>query len=397
MSVRVFLPAAVTTVLALGFALLYRGPQAVVLTAILGVLEVSLSFDNAVVNASVLQRMTPLWQRMFLSVGVLVAVFGTRLLFPLLIVAISAHVGPVTALDLALHPPDGGAAHFPDGRPSYATLLQDANPKIAAFGGVFLLLLFLNFISTEHDITWLAWPERVAERLGRLMMFPVIVTLIVLTLTAGVIAPDDKAAVVMVAGALGMITYFVVDGLGMHFASERSSMGPANTTVIVGRAAFFGFWYLEVVDASFSFDSVLGSFAVTTDPVIIALGLGAIGAVFVRSITVFMVRQRILSQYVYLEHGAHWAIGALALVLLYSTGHHVSEVVTGLAGVAIIALAIASSMRRRRRQRHQPPGDPTEHLLPAEFTVPVTVYAPAASFPAGSSPDRHVVDRPRSR
>lgn len=380
MSVRVFLPAAVTTVLALGFALLYRGPQAMLLTAILGVLEVSLSFDNAVVNATVLQRMTRFWQRMFLSVGVLVAVFGTRLLFPLIVVAAGAHLGPGTALNLALHPPPDGAATFSDGRPSYATLLQEANPKIAAFGGIFLLLLFLNFVGTEREVTWLAWPERLAARLGRLTTFPVIVTLSVLMVTAGVIAPDNKADVVMVAGALGMITYFVVDGLGMHFATERgNAMGPANATLVVGRAAFFGFWYLEVVDASFSFDSVLGSFAVTTDPVIIALGLGAIGAVFVRSITVFMVRQRILSEYVYLEHGAHWAIGALALVLLYSTGHHVSEVVTGLLGVGIILLAIACSVRRKRRQRRQPPSDPAEDLSPAE------VHGRACSYPSRTS------------
>ncbi|RJO77604.1 DUF475 domain-containing protein [Nocardia panacis] len=350
MFVRVFGLSFGVTVVALLAALIYGGPQALVLAAILGVLEVSLSFDNAVVNAGVLQRMTPKWQRLFLTAGVLIAVFGMRLLFPLLVVAIGAHIDPIKALDLALNPPADGAAYFADGRPSYVTLLNEANPKIATFGGMFLLLLFLNFVCAERETPWLSWLEKPLARVGKFPMFTVVVALMVLVVTAGLIAPDPKADVVMVAGALGMVTYFVVDGLGNYFDNEESN-GPARATVVTGRAAFFLFLYLEVLDASFSFDGVIGSFAITADPIIIALGLGLIGAMFVRSITVYLVRKGTLSEYVYLEHGAHWAIGALAFVLLYSTGNHTDEITTGLIGVVIIAAAFATSIVHNRRQR----------------------------------------------
>jgi uncharacterized protein len=281
---------------------------------------------------------------------VLIAVFGMRLLFPLIVVAISAHLGPMQALNLALHPPSGGALSFPDGQPSYEALLNDANPKIATFGGMFLLLLFLNFVCAEREATWLGWIERPLARLGRFTMFPVVVSLIVLVIVAGAVAHDDKADVVMVAGALGIVTYLLVDGLGAHFEHEHST-GPSRVAIATGRAAFFGFLYLEVLDASFSFDGVIGSFAITADPIIIALGLGLIGAMFVRSITVYLVRKGTLADYIYLEHGAHWAIGALAALLLWSTGHPINEIGTGLIGVAIIAAAFVSSIVYNRRQR----------------------------------------------
>jgi len=354
MFIRVFAPSFLVAIAALVVALIYGGPQALVLAAVLGVLEVSLSFDNAVVNAGVLERMSRFWQRMFLSVGVVIAVFGMRMLFPLIVVAVSAHLGPVEALNLALHPPSGGADFFPDGQPSYETLLNDANPKIAAFGGMFLLLLFLNFICAERETTWLSWIERPLARLGRFSMFPVVVSLTVLVVVAGVVAPDQKADVVMVSGALGIVTYLLVDGLGAHFEHEQST-GPSRVAIATGRAAFFGFLYLEVLDASFSFDGVIGSFAITADPIIIVLGLGLIGAMFVRSITVYLVRKGTLADYIYLEHGAHWAIGTLSVILLWSTGHRVNEITTGLIGVAIIAVAFACSIIHNRRERRRGP------------------------------------------
>ncbi|WP_084526533.1 DUF475 domain-containing protein [Nocardia vaccinii] len=351
MFLRVFAPSFIVAIAALVAALIYGGPQALVAAAVLGVLEVSLSFDNAVVNAGVLQRMSVFWQRMFLTVGVVIAVFGMRLLFPLIVVAIGAHLDPIQALNLALHPPAGGAHYFPDGMPSYETLLNEANPKIATFGGMFLLMLFLNFVCTRREITWLSWIERPLAQLGRFAMFPVVVSLIALVLVAGIVVPDGEATVVMVAGALGIVTYLLVDGLGAQFDTEPT--GPSRAVVATGRAAFFGFLYLEVLDASFSFDGVIGAFAITADPIIIALGLGLIGAMFVRSITVYLVRKGSLADYVYLEHGAHWAIGALAAILLWSTGHAIDEVTTGLIGVAIIFLAVLCSWMYTRRQSGQ--------------------------------------------
>jgi uncharacterized protein len=343
-------------VTAVGLALgaLYGGATGLAVVAILAVLEVSLSFDNAVVNATILVRMNPFWQKIFLTVGVAIAVFGMRLVFPLLIVGITAKLSPVQAIRLALEKGD------PHQHGTYGYLLHQAHPAIAAFGGVFLLLLFLEFILEEREITWLSWLERPLAKIGRLDQLAVVLTLIVLAVSAYVLAPDDKISTVLLSGILGMATYLTVNGLGEFFETEESDVvaeavaagrpsgGGRAVAQAVGKAAFFLFLYLEVLDASFSFDGVVGAFAITSDPIIIAIGLG-VGAMFIRSLTVLLVRRGTLAEYVYLEHGALWAIGALAVVLLITMKYEVPEVVTGLIGVGFIGAALISSIVRNRR------------------------------------------------
>jgi hypothetical protein len=321
--------------------LLYGGANGLLLVAILIVLEVSLSFDNAVVNAKVLERMSPLWQRLFLTVGVLIAVFGMRLAFPLLLVGLTAHIGPISAVKLALEQGDVSEVG------SYAYLLHDAHPLVAAFGGMFLLLLFLNFVfDPGRELHWLRWLELPLARAGALETAPVAVALSALAAAAYFLAEDARG--VLFAGVLGVVTYLTVDGLGRLFAVPATS-GPSGLVRATGRAGFFLFVYVNLLDASFSFDGVLGAFAITRDPVVILLGLG-VGALYIRSLTVFLVRRGTLGRYVYLEHGAMWAIGALGVVLLVSIKHATPELVTGLIGVGFIGLAYASSVAHNRRR-----------------------------------------------
>jgi hypothetical protein len=361
---RIFGLSLVVTVLSLGVAFLYGGPIALALCLILAILEVSLSFDNAVINATILEKMSEFWQRIFLTVGILIAVFGMRLIFPLAIVWVTAGLDPVQAFDLALNPPAGDAAYFPDGSPSYETLLTDAHPQIAAFGGMFLAMLVLNFILEERELTWLTWLERPLARAGKLDMVSVVIAGVGLILAAEFLADENDRSTVLLAGLLGMVIYIAVDGLGSMFHAEEhaeeAAGGPSGLAKATGKAGFFLFLYLEVLDASFSFDGVIGAFAITSDPIIIALGLGLIGAMFVRSITVYLVRKGTLSEYVFLEHGAHWAIGALALILLVSIGVHINELITGLIGVAFIGAAVISSIRRNRKEDEQKPATASE-------------------------------------
>jgi uncharacterized protein len=346
-------------VVGLALGAIYGGATGLALTAILAVLEVSLSFDNAVVNATILVRLNPFWQKIFLTVGVAIAVFGMRLLFPLLIVGITAKLNPVEAIRLALEKGD------PDTPGTYGFLLHEAHPAIAAFGGVFLLMIFFEFIFEEREITWLSWLERPLARIGKLDQLSVVLTLVVLVITAYTLAPDNKVSTVLVSGALGLATFLVVNGLGEYFdtdeeledelaemeaeqAQRRKGGGVSPVVGAAGKAAFFLFLYLEVLDASFSFDGVVGAFAITSDPIIIAIGLG-IGAMFIRSLTVYLVRKGTLSEYVYLEHGAFWAIGTLAVLLLITIEYDVPEVVTGLLGVGLILAAFITSVVRNRR------------------------------------------------
>ncbi|MEV5186927.1 DUF475 domain-containing protein [Streptomyces werraensis] len=340
---------AVTAVGLVG-GVLYDGWAALGIVAILAVLEISLSFDNAVINAGILKKLNAFWQRIFLTVGILIAVFGMRLLFPVVIVSVSARLAPQEAVHLAL-----------TDKERYQELVTDAHPSIAAFGGMFLLMIFLDFVLEDRETKWLGRVERPLARLGRIDMLSVCVALVVLLVTSMTFATQahqhgghhaDKAQTVLVSGVAGLVTYLVVHGLSGFFearlAGERSGEASGRSGVaLAGRAALFTFLYLEVLDASFSFDGVIGAFAVTNDIVLMALGLG-IGAMYVRSLTVYLVRQGTLDDYVYLEHGAHYAIGALAAVLLVSIRYEVNDIVTGLIGVTLIGAAFWSSVRLNR-------------------------------------------------
>ncbi len=360
-------------------AFMYGGTTGLTVAAILGVLEISVSFDNAVVNATVLGGMSQFWQKIFLTVGVLIAVFGMRLAFPLIIVGITAHLSPAEAVRLAL---EKGSVHHPG---SYAYLLHQAHPAIAAFGGMFLLLLFLDFIFEEREITWLSWLERPLARIGKLDQLSVVVASVLLVVAATRFAPDGKAVSVLISGVLGMVTYILVNGLGGLLEDGEDGQDEAEAALLpgvpakpvrtndglalkVGKAAFVSFLYLEVLDASFSFDGVIGAFAITSDPIIIAIGLG-IGAMYIRSLTVFLVRKGTLGEYVYLEHGAQWAIGALSVLLLLTIKYEVPEVVTGLIGVGFIGAALLSSIVRNRREPDTSVDGATEDLDPAPAAV----------------------------
>jgi len=243
-------------------------------------------------------------------------------------------------------------------------------------------MIFLDFIFEERDFVWLQWLERPLAKIGSLDQLSVVISLAVIAASAEFLASDEDRTRVLLAGVLGLMTYLLVNGLSDLFSIEEdedddeedeeeaeaeptpavqgsSGRATAQVALATGRAAFFLFLYLEVLDASFSFDGVIGAFAITSDPIIIAIGLG-VGAMFIRSLTVFLVRKGTLAEYVYLEHGALWAIGALAVILLITIEYEVPEVVTGLIGVAFIGAALASSIVRNRRTDDEEPAAPDQ-------------------------------------
>lgn len=321
--VRAFRISATMSVVGVLAATIVAGPRVGLVVAVLAILEISLSFDNAVVNAKVLARMDAKWQRLFLTVGIVIAVFGMRLVFPLVVVGLAGHLGPVDVVKLALHHPH-----------EYAETLNSAHPAIATFGGLFLLMIFLDFVLQEREITWLSRIEERIAKAGQLRAIsPLVglVTLLVVTPTLG----SGHEQQVLFSGVAGLATYLAVTA----FSDVAGVDG-------VG-AGLVGFVYLQLLDASFSFDGVIGAFAITDKIFEIALGLG-IGALWVRSATVYLVKRGTLASYVYLEHGAHYAIGALAVLLLVTIQHEIPELVTGGLGLGIIGLALGSSIRYRR-------------------------------------------------
>ncbi|TEU23393.1 DUF475 domain-containing protein [Alkanindiges illinoisensis] len=317
--------------------------SALAIVGILAVMEVSLSFDNAVVNASILKHWDQFWKTLFLTVGMIIAVFGMRLVFPLVIVAVTADMGMVEVAQLALNDPK-----------TYSAKLMEHHSEIAAFGGMFLLLVFLNFLfDADKEVHWYHWLETKLSILGRSGTAATLVALLAL-IAALRIVPENMQFAVFMAGIWGIVVYQAVDLLSSilegesHDAEDGVDIGKA-----VQRGGIAGFIYLEVLDASFSFDGVIGAFAITSDVVIIMLGL-AIGAMFVRSMTIYLVEKGTLDEFIYLEHGAHYAIGALAIIMLMSMHFHIPELVTGLIGVAFIGWSLWASIVHRRKASHDP-------------------------------------------
>lgn len=359
---RIFAGSLIVTVLALIAGYIYGSWEALLLVLLLGVFEVSLSFDNAVINARILEKLSDFWQKLFLTVGILIAVFGMRILFPLVIVGVTTGLNPLQAWNLAME----GGDIATEG--TYANILHAAHPQIAGFGGIFLLMLFLDFIFEERDIKWLSWIERPLAKIGGIDYAAVIVSSAALLAVSSQMG--DNAATVLIAGIAGMITYLLVNALGSYFENrleaDEEKTRISGVTKLVGKAAFFSFLYLEVLDASFSFDGVIGALAISTDPIIIALGLGLIGAMFVRSITIYLVRKGTLNDYVYLDHGAHWAIGALATLLIVSIITPVPEIVIGLIGIVLIAASFIASVVRNKRVAREGGADAEEEIPTSE-------------------------------
>ena len=133
-----------------------------------------------------------------------------------------------------------------------------------------------------------------------------------------------------------------------HLLKYDSAQGRYALADTVKCSGLIGFMYLELIDASFSLDGVLGAFALSKDILIITIGL-FIGAMFVRSLTIMLVEKKTLAKFLYLEHGAHWAIGALAIIMLISTVREIPEVVTGLIGLFFIVTALISSIIHNKK------------------------------------------------
>lgn len=297
---------------------------------LLALMEVSLSFDNAVINASILQRMDPKWQNRFLTWGMPVAVFGMRLLFPVLIVAMASHLSLQAVTVMAIDQPD-----------AYAQLLGAAHVKISAFGGIFLLMVFFSFImDAEKKVHWLSWIEKPLAGYGVIDGITCVMAIGTLCLLQHFIPGAAGKLEVLMFGLAGVMTFMLIEGL-----SALTGLGDEKA-ITGGLASLI---YLEVLDASCSFDGVIGAFVLTNNIVLIMIGLG-IGALAIRSLTLYLVRGGQLKEFIYLEHGAHYGIGALAAIMLTDIFYPVPEPVTGMMGMSFILLSLVSSVRHNRKK-----------------------------------------------
>ncbi|NPA55043.1 MAG: DUF475 domain-containing protein [Epsilonproteobacteria bacterium] len=318
---KYFYSSTVFLLIGLYIAYILEGFAGVYIAALLALLEVSLSFDNAVVNAKILQTMQPIWQKRFMTWGMIIAVFGMRFLFPILIVMIVAHLGFLETLDIALHDPQ-----------KYHHILSANEKLIFAFGGAFLLMVFFDFFFEKKEIKWIKLIEdnKVTNSLGKISN----IELILATIIGIVLTYHTRSYQIAIAFYLGLLVHSLLVSVDELFDSEAIKNG------------LMGFVYLEVLDASFSFDGVIGAFALSQNIFLIMIGLG-IGAMFVRSLTIFLVEKGVLNEYKYLEHGAHYAIAILAVIMLLKIFFHISEEITGTIGILLISISFVHSFNNK--------------------------------------------------
>jgi len=307
------------------------GIETTIIVLILWVLEVSLSFDNAVVNATILKKMTAKRQQRFLTRGIAIAVFGMRIIFPLIIVAIVAGISPIAAFNLALFDPT-----------NYANILTGAHATIAGFWGTFLLLVALNFfLDREKDIHRLHHTEKYLQKIGFLKSIEIVITLLVVY-TIATFLPSKEQLPFLIASIRWTVIFVFIEGIAKMLQTSKGGMND------IHKVWLSLFLYLEVLDASFSFDGVIGAFALSKNIFVIALWLG-IGAMFVRSLTIFFVRKWTLAKYKYIEHGAFRAIFALAAIMLLGTLIEIPEIVTGGIWALCIWAALWHSIKENKK------------------------------------------------
>lgn len=303
----------------------------VISALMLCILEVAVSLDNAVVNAGVLKDMDEVWRRRFLTWGMAVAVFGMRLVFPIAIVSIAGGIGPFEAINLGLFEPK-----------KYQDLLTSVNTQVMAFGGAFLLMVFSShFIDHEKEVHWIPGIGHLLANIGKHGTAKTVVPIIAILLFSSFLGAEKQ--VFLTSAFWGIVTYLLVDGLSDLFNVDDGATA-------VGRTGLAGFMYLEVVDASFSFDGVIAAFAITDNFLIIMLGL-SIGALFVRSLTIMLVEKGTLSEFRYLEDGAFWGIGWLVIAMFLHVLHiELGEVTVAGGAAAAIGLAVWHSVRANKKE-----------------------------------------------
>lgn len=336
---RIFWVSGLLTLALSAYVTLQLGPAWLWIFIILVVLEVTFSFDNAVINSKVLARMSKRWQAIFLTVGIFIAVFLVRFLFPILIVMVASGHTYNEVLDMALNNPE-----------KYSETLHHAAPLIDAFGGSFLIMIGISYFMDRHkDIHWLGRIEHTLAAAGKYENLKAFVMLSVALILYSTVDPEYRLTV-LIASIAGILLHMGLEVFGGYFESKQS-----NAKVLTGMAAFTSFLYLEVLDASFSLDGVIGAFAITDHILLIVAGLGA-GALWVRSLTVYLLRAGTLSKYRFLEHGAHWAILILGIIMFVKLYHiEPPEWFTGSIGLLFIAAAVTSSIlveKRRQKQLH---------------------------------------------
>ncbi|MBW6517352.1 MAG: DUF475 domain-containing protein [ANME-2 cluster archaeon] len=258
----------------------------------LALFETVTSIDNAVINAEVLSTMSMKARRWFLTWGIFIAVFAVRGALPWLIVW-SSHP--------SLGPVDAFTAMFSNDH-EIAMAIEESSPVLLVSGGVFLIFLFFHWLFIETKNYGLRG-ERFFYRHG--VWFFAVVSIILTLITWFSIQQNPFMAF---GAVLGSTAFFIVHGFRQN-AEQREKELIGNTHL----TDWSKIMYLEVIDATFSIDGVVGAFAFTLSVPLILVGNG-IGAIMVRNLTMSNIDR--IKKYLYLKNGAMYSIFFLGMIMV---------------------------------------------------------------------------------
>ena len=324
-----------TVSVAAAFSMLY-------LSMTLSVVEVAVSFDNAVVNATHLHRMNAFWRKMFLTIGILVAVIGMRFYLPLQIVSVIGDISLADSLSLAINDGD-----------KFAALIKESADSVHGFGGAFLLMVALVFfVDHEKDNHWIPFLEKPLQYLGQLSaklhlnVIKVVETAITLGL-AGLVWHITNSDKFFYAAVAGVVVFYAIDIVKHLIEKLDERLQTSKAKWIAGGLGTF--IYLEILDASFSFDGVIAAFAISNNLFVIAAGLG-VGALFVRSMTIMLDETGTLKTFRFMENGAFIAILILAVTMFVNLFFHLPEWFVAVTSVLSIGGATYHSWKLDKKE-----------------------------------------------
>ena len=302
-------------------------------TAILAMIEISMSVDNAVVQAGILRTWDDVWRRWFIVFGMPIAIIVPRFVLPFEIVA--------TATDQSFMDTWRMASTNPA---EYAAAVASVHHEISAFIASLLFIVAARyFVNAEKDVHWFGTVEHYLARLGVHMTHWVtfgLVVMLIMVLWASHL-PEEQQMSVVIAAAAGVATYGALDIL------KNWMGGGEDVASHIVKQGVVGVLYLEALDASFSLDGVGAALAISDNIYVVGAGLAA-GCAFVRSTTLHLLESGAMTKLRYLEHSAFAAIGVLSVLVAIGIVHEVSEWLTGTLTTGLIVLGVMHSVAHNR-------------------------------------------------
>ena len=271
------------------------------------------SVDNAIINAEVLGTMSTKARKWFLAWGLLIAVFLVRGLLPWAIVwGFNPSLGPIQAF-MAAFSGDLAVKHS----------IEQSAPILLMAGGIFLVFLFLHWLFLEDKHFGLPRTEKFFMARG--VWFYAFVSILLTVIAYFAIQQNSMMGF---GAVIGSTLFFITHGFKQSAEAEEKKL--KNSV----RSDLSKLFFLEIIDATFSIDGVLGAFAFTLSVPLILIGNG-LGAVMVRQLTVGNIER--IKKYIYLKNGAMYSILVLGIImLLQSFGHKMPEYISPLATFIII-------------------------------------------------------------